>query len=550
MVERDVNPLAGRHRALSVRFKAAWAFHQLLVGMHRTRILEDFDDRSEAFKAAFETLKRASEQLQGSTNSDSSVVPTLLDELESRIRDLETGLARTEESISPSQVRRFFQQVRSFDERILIDIIRFYQRIEGTGDWSKDRLDKADLVVSRLAESIAGPDLKGDRTRLRKVLQALAVADGESDSEAVAEITSLSATLQDLRSEVKWVKTFDELHESKLVELYRALKHDMGYKLFHPSLLPLVADLNNAFKQKVDEFRGAEEERIVSGYRKLLQGPEMQAAAGPELDVALAGLQRQLDDFESRAKTENVRLDELATLGKSLKDVSRRFQDRWVRGAAENAASPAVAEPRHSSLHADPAEALVPNIKAVQPFWDELMAALSGLAPGLDAEDASTQGSVLKYRLEAREFEAFDALGGDGTAGPGLERFILAAVALRRRMSSAVDAIQSALSEAPGTAPDLVLEEARSTARVGDAYLKHFSHLVDQAVLTGDLEGAQTFQLLKMRFMREYSGLLNLIPRLSAQASVDTEGFPVEAEDLETLSAGSFKNDPSDEEGD
>ncbi len=316
MVERDVNPLAGRHRALSVRFKAAWAFHQLLVGMQRTRILEHFDDRSEAFKSAVETLKKASEQLEGPATSDSSVVPALLEDLESEVRVLEVGLAKTEEAISPSQVRRFFQQVRSFDERILLDIIRFYQRVEGTGVWDRDRLDKTDLVVSRLAESIAGPELQGDRTRLRKVLQALAVADSQAGSEETAEITSLSATLQDLRSEVRWVKTFDELHESKLVQLYRALKHDMGHKLFHPNLLPLVADVNNAFKLKIDELRGLEEDRIVSGYRKLLQGPEKNVAGGPELDVALAGLQRQLNEFETRTKTENVRLDELAVLGR------------------------------------------------------------------------------------------------------------------------------------------------------------------------------------------------------------------------------------------
>ena len=200
MVERDVNPLAGRHRALSVRFKAAWAFHQLLVGMHRTQILEQFDDRSGAFKSAFETLKKTSEELEGAATSDSSVVPALLDTLKTQVSDLEASLARTEGSISPSQVRQFFQQVRSFDERILIDIIRFYQCIEGPGEWDKDRLDKADLVVSRLAESIAGTELQGDRTRLRKVLQALAVADGDPDAEQVAEITSLSATLQDLRS--------------------------------------------------------------------------------------------------------------------------------------------------------------------------------------------------------------------------------------------------------------------------------------------------------------------------------------------------------------
>ena len=549
MVERDVNPLAGRHRALSGRFKAAWAFHQLLVGMHRTRILEQFDDRSENFRSAFETLKKAADLLNGSDSSESSTIPALLDELDTQVSHLEKRLARTEEAISPSQMRRFFQQVRSFDERILIDIIRYYQRVEGAGEWSKDRLDKTDLVVSRLAESIAGPDLQGDRTRLRKILQALAVIGGESAGEEVAEITSLSATLQDLRSEVKWVKTFDELHESKLVELYRALKHDMGHKMFHPNLLPLVADLNNAFKQKVDELRGAEEERIVAGYRKLLQGPENQAAAGPELSVALAGLQRQLDDFESRAKTENVRLDELASLGKSLRDVSRRFQDRLAAAEGKQVVARAGAG-RRSGQREAAAEALMPSIDALQPFWDELMAALAGLAPGLDTADVSTQRAVLKYRLEEREVAAFQAVGGDVMAGSGLEQFILAAVALRRRISSAVDDIQSALSEAPGTAPDVVLAEARKAGRMGDAYLKHFSHLVDQAVFDGDLDAARNFQLLRIRFMREYSGLLNLIPRLSAQASEDVQGFPLEAGGLGSLSGGSFENQPADVDGD
>lgn len=549
MVERDVNPLAGRHRALSVRFKAAWAFHQLLVGMHRTQILEQFDDRSGAFKSAFETLKKASEELEGAATSDSSVVPALLDTLKTQVSDLEASLARTEGSISPSQVRQFFQQVRSFDERILIDIIRFYQCIEGPGEWDKDRLDKADLVVSRLAESIAGTELQGDRTRLRKVLQALAVADGDPDAEQVAEITSLSATLQDLRSEVRWVKTFDELHESKLVQLYRALKHDMGHKLFHPNLLPLVADVNNAFKHKVDELRELEEDRIVSGYRTLLQGPEKPAAGGPELDVALAGLQRQIDDFETRARTENVRLDELATLGKSLKDVSRRFQDRFTSAEVEVGSSPTVASAASARPRAAAAEALMPNVDAVQPFWDELMAAFAGLGSDLDPRTASTQGAVLKYRLEPREVAAFQSLGGEARSGSGLEQFVLAAVALRRCISSVVDDIQGALSEAPGTPPDTVLEEAKRVSKMGDAYLKHFSHLVDSAVFDGDLESARTFQVLQMRFMREYSGLLNLIPRLSTQASLDAVGLPIETEDLDGLPAGSFQNQPPSKGG-
>ena len=549
MVERDVNPLAGRHMALAVRFKAAWAFHQLLVGMRRTQILEHFDDKSGAFKQAFEKLKRSSEQLRGPTTSDVSAAPALLDALEAEINDLVAGLARTDTSLSPSQLRQFFQQVRSFDERILIDIIRFYQRVEGTGTWDKDRLDKADLVVSRLAESIAGSDLQGDRNRLRKILQALGVADSDAGGEEAAEITSLSATLQDLRSEIRWVKTFEELHESKLVQLYRALKHDMGHQLFHPNLLPLVADVNNAFKLKVDELRGLEEERVISGYRQLLQGPGKPVAGGPELDVALVSLQRQLDEFEVRSKTENVRLDELATLGMSLKDVTRRFKDRLDPKDGEDVASQASAAPALHGPRTSSEEALEPNLDAIQPFWDELMTALAGLAPDLDPLNASTQGAVLKYRLEAREVAAFQALGGGVESGSGVEQFVLAAVALRCRISSAVDDIQGALSEAPGTTPESVLEQARRTSRMADAYLKHFSHLVDQAVFDSDLEVAKSFQMLKMRFMREYSGLLNLIPRLSKQTSITAAGFPVEPEALDGLTAGSFENQPADEDG-
>ena len=47
MVDRDVNPLEQRHLALSARFKAAWAFHQLLMGMHRLNSGIEFQNRSD-----------------------------------------------------------------------------------------------------------------------------------------------------------------------------------------------------------------------------------------------------------------------------------------------------------------------------------------------------------------------------------------------------------------------------------------------------------------------------------------------------------------------
>jgi hypothetical protein len=51
-----------------------------------------------------------------------------------------------------------------------------------------------------------------------------------------------------------------------------------------------------------------------------------------------------------------------------------------------------------------------------------------------------------------------------------------------------------------------------------------------------------------MRFMREHSGLLNLIPRLWAQMSLSTAEFPVESGDLDGLATGSFRQQSADED--
>lgn len=50
MVDREVNPLEQRHLALSARFKAAWAFHQLLMGMQRMNAGGGSPTRSETFQ--------------------------------------------------------------------------------------------------------------------------------------------------------------------------------------------------------------------------------------------------------------------------------------------------------------------------------------------------------------------------------------------------------------------------------------------------------------------------------------------------------------------
>ena len=53
MVDREVNPVEARHMKLSARFKAAWAFHQLLVGMERMGAATHFENKSDLFQALY-----------------------------------------------------------------------------------------------------------------------------------------------------------------------------------------------------------------------------------------------------------------------------------------------------------------------------------------------------------------------------------------------------------------------------------------------------------------------------------------------------------------
>ena len=130
MVDREVNPLEQRHLALAARFKAAWAFHQLLMGMQRLSAVAGFENRSETFQSLFSRLKSFSETLHGPTTGLDERSSTEIGLLEREVDRLYEELVEHEESIAPSALRGFFTQVRALDDRILIEVVRFYLEIQ------------------------------------------------------------------------------------------------------------------------------------------------------------------------------------------------------------------------------------------------------------------------------------------------------------------------------------------------------------------------------------------------------------------------------------
>ena len=513
MGEREVNPVESRHRELSAQFKAAWAFHQLLVGMDRMGAVKHFQNRSNEFQSLFSKLRELSDSSHDPTAGRQDLDPRLL-RLEVEIMELRQQLERTDEGISPSALRLFFQQIRSLDERILIEIVRFYIEIQKGRKWRKDRLDKADYILSRLAELIAGPGLKGDRSRLNKVLAGISSVQN-SDPLDDAEIEHIRQALADQRPEVRWIKTFEELNESGRIELYRALKHELGPRIFHPTILPLVVEVNSSFRTRIDELRDHAENRLVEEFRRLSELRKKGGEPTEDVTVELDRLQERVEEFRARVKESNIRLTELVDLSRDLDDLAERYEAHFNQPpepepTPESTQSTPPAESEVVAEHAFAAE-----IEVLQPHWSELFSELSSLAPSVTPEDAVTAAALARYRLEAREVVAFRRLVGEQEVDKVVEQFILAAAVLRWRMLQEVVDIREIIQSQSGAVPKAVVQKARQTCRHGDAYLKLFSHWVDQAVFDGDFEAASSFQALQLRLQRDLSGLMILVHRLS-----------------------------------
>ena len=114
---------------------------------------------------------------------------------------------------------------------------------------------------------------------------------------------------------------------------------------------------------------------------------------------------------------------------------------------------------------------------------------------------------VYPLRLEPREVTAYRRVFGRKEHDAELERFLLEAAALRVRINDEAQEITSILDETSVTGDAPIYNRARATARLADSYLWRFQHLLDERLFAGDLSEGRQIQLLRMRLMRDYSGL-------------------------------------------
>ncbi|MEL7058390.1 MAG: hypothetical protein AAGN46_00030 [Acidobacteriota bacterium] len=502
-----LNQVHRRYIRASNHFKSAWTFQQFAHGLRKTFGLS-FDSpepRPDEFQEVYADLKRVSQNLAETTVRDAD---QQLDEIARRLGQLVQFLIALDGEVSPGTVRQFFQRVKSHDDKILSQLVKFYLYSRQDEPWAHQQLDKADYLVTKLCETFSDPHesfMLRDRTHVREVAQGLwaALARAEPSETALEERRSEIAAL---RGEIELVESMDGLHEARLVPRYRDLKHSLGDQYFHPRLLPDILAANLALKNHVHRLYQREEQRIVAEYQQVFE-LERDVPIGVQLGEELSDFRQTVERFEQQLAGDDLKLDQVVELRRQVRDLVPKLRpgsaahagDQLDHRGRSDAIAPAAVEERSGAGVAEQRQAIV--------------AALDDTNATIDAAKIALLPEIFSLGIGPREVTAYRRLYGDLPCDRVFESFLLDGAALRVRVEQDVAEIKGLLDESKHDRNSAVFQTARATCRRADRVLREYSHRLEQCVLEGDSVEAAAVQRLRMRMMRAYSGLWLMIHR-------------------------------------
>lgn len=497
----DPITLHRRYTQLASRFKASWTFHQFLQGVQKFFVEADVGRYPNDFQEIHTLLKSVGDRLAGQLDQD---VVGYLDQAERKLDQMSALLLAADTRVSPALMRQFFERVRNFDDQILAQMVRFYIDSAVEDGLIGDRLDKVDFLLTKLGEEPlpTGEMILRDRTRLREIFQGL--------WSAFSELTSDPGFLEEQKREFAEIRRglgnlpdLEQLTASQIVQRAREAKQRLGRFLVHPELGPAVIETNLAIKNKVRQHYHLEEQRILAESQRIFE-LESKVPIDRELNEELSAFRRSYEEFEKKQRRANVKLEDIAFL--------RRQVEGLIPRLLRPDPAPGVV-PRSSGAHPVPNLEIAPHPEPIRAFLRQIVEGLGGTDSHALPKVVALDREVYHLRLEPREVVAYRRLYVAREGDPAKEGFLLEAAALRLRMNQEAAEITELLDESAVTREAPVFVRARQSTRLADEYVQRFGHLITDAVQDGNSSEAQQLQLLRMRLIRDYSGLWLLVNR-------------------------------------
>jgi hypothetical protein len=507
---QELNVLHRRYADVSHRFRAGWTFHQFLQSLGKTLLQRVEDRHSSEFQELYTGLKEISQSL---TASESERIRGRLEMVDRRLAGLVEALDAEDSKVTPDLLRQFFRRVKNYDEKILTQLVKFHLYAHPAGTpWPPDRLDKIDFLLARLSEEVderSGELVLRDHRQLQEIFEGLWMLLGTAPPpDQVVEESG--AEIERIRREMGEVASLDALNESGLIRRYRDLKHGLGDYYFHPEFLLQLQQTNLVFKGRIQKLYRQEEQRIIAEYQRVFE-LEREVPYNTELDQELAEFREEIERFEKQLQKEEFRLGDIAQIRQRVRTLLPRLNAIRTPTTERPSVQRAAIDTGEYILHQAAVAAEAPLRGAQEDllgeYYRHLVDTLKEISPELAAERVVLRPEVFALRIEPREVDAYRRVFGRGECDRELEQFLLEAAALRMRINEEAQEITGLLDETSVTGDSVVFARARLTARAADAYLWRFNHVLNELMLVGNIAEIRQVQLLRMRLMRDYSGL-------------------------------------------
>jgi hypothetical protein len=535
MKPASVHQLSERFTNLSDRFRSLWTFYQFLGGVYKHR-----GSGALPYTYDFQALYRRLQELVPRVGMEGSSATALeFEQLERELGRIHLELAKIESGLPPSLLRRFFDQLKRQDEKILYALAKFYLK---STEFNQDTLDKLDILLTRLAESPLqeGRFAARNHSELRKNFDRLAVFGSIPDVPA-SEASPLVDAVREVRSELRNIATFEALVDSKIYDRYRKLKQRIGKNfLYTPILLEVIAS-NIEAKNQFHKLYREEELRILEETNKVFE-IERYLERNPE--VTSDQLKEQIDQFrewwskfDTSRREDNIKREDILELRRSMHAVIKEFEPLQQAAVAAEPEPETHSSERETAFDADvptdviegepfpevvqaaeppqPEGATLTDVMAPDPLLNEsfhkIMFALEMVVWDRSPEQVVHAPELVALKLEPWEVTSYRTLVEQGvqsgTTAWELEIFFLRSAALRIKMDDERGLIDNiSPSESEERVFELLEKSAQSLERARE--MDHrFQWFIDDLLYGGETEKLEQLYRSRFRFLHSYSGL-------------------------------------------
>lgn len=321
----DLKPLHAEYTRLTEKFKTYWTFHQFLQGIHKA-FFGDAPGYQIDFQGLYDQIKNVSAQM---TFQPPATVLERLQRLDLALDQIHGKLADDDRKLAPSYVRRFFEKVRTEDEKLLLALLRFYFFIRHA---SHDVLDKMDFLITLVGARRSIDDgryLARFPQELTKLFGGFLGLITRAEPSA-SDVTRAVNGFAEVRRQIDACTRFEDLTERKILESLRAQKHELGHAFYDVQVLSAILETNLAAKNKFQNLYEEEEQRILESSRQLLE-LEKELATDPrfgkgDIQEEFRKFRQYKEAFERQQKDgEGVRHQEVTRLAETIDQLLSRL---------------------------------------------------------------------------------------------------------------------------------------------------------------------------------------------------------------------------------